>query len=293
MTRRTRIKILLLAAILAGLSILFYMVKIEPFWLKVERQNIVLPHWHGKQPLTILQLSDFHVNIMPETMDRAARAVELGLKEHPDLIFLTGDFVTGQGQDGKTYTKILKRLGDAAPTFAVFGNHDGGSWTARFNGYENHRLLEKWLTAAGITPLVNTANEVTVRGERVRIVGLGDLWNGELRSHGLLPPEPPELTLLLVHNPDVKEVISPVGWDLMFCGHTHGGQFYLPGIGYPFAPVRDKNFVVGLHPWQGRYIHISAGVGNLHGIRLNSRPQVSVIRILKSPTDNDKSEIHR
>jgi len=53
----------------------------------------------------------------------------------------------------------------------------------------------------------------------------------------------------------------------------------VPGIGAPLAPVRDKRFVRGLHHWNDRWLHITKGVGNLHGVRLNCRPEVSLLTL--------------
>ena len=60
----------------------------------------------------------------------------------------------------------------------------------------------------------------------------------------------------------------------------HGGQLRLPIIGTPFAPVRDKRFVEGLHRWEERWIHITRGVGNLHGVRINCPPEVSLLTLV-------------
>jgi len=280
MTRRRR-GIICFAAISLSLSALFfYMTRIEPYWLKVDVQTIPLPQWKSNRPLTILHLSDFHVSISANTLDRVADAITRGLAWHPDLICITGDFVTGNGQDGAAYTRQLIRLGAAAPTFAGFGNHDGGPWTKFCGGHTDHTLISRWLTQAGIVPLLNASREITLHGQKVRIIGLGDAWNQELRPQGLFQPGSDALSLVLIHNPDVKHCLPPYGWDLMLAGHLHGGQMYIPGIGYPFAPAKDKNFILGLHRWQDRYIYISSGVGNLHGMRLNSRPQIGIIKIV-------------
>jgi predicted MPP superfamily phosphohydrolase len=67
----------------------------------------------------------------------------------------------------------------------------------------------------------------------------------------------------------------------MLCGHTHGGQLVIPMIGAPFAPVRDHRFVRGLNPWDGRLIHTSCGVGNVLGVRLNCRPEVNILDLVR------------
>ena len=80
-----------------------------------------------------------------------------------------------------------------------------------------------------------------------------------------------ETTVLLSHNPDSKTEVQDHPWDLMLCGHAHGGQLWIPFFGAPFASIRDRRFVKGLRRWNNRWIHVTKGVGNLHGLRLNWR----------------------
>jgi predicted MPP superfamily phosphohydrolase len=88
------------------------------------------------------------------------------------------------------------------------------------------------------------------------------------------------LTVLLSHNPDVKEEVAPRHWQLMLSGHTHGGQLRVPWLGAtPFAPVRDKRFVAGLHRWNDRWIHVTKGVGNVYGMRINCPPEISFLTL--------------
>ena len=114
-------------------------------------------------------------------------------------------------------------------------------------------------------------------------MGLTDMWSGPMAVAAAFRDGEPgqELpTLLLSHTPDSKELAGNDRWDLMLCGHTHGGQLALPLVGTPFAPVRDHRFVRGLNPWKDRFIHTSCGVGNVLGLRFNCRPEVNVLRLV-------------
>ena len=87
--------------------------------------------------------------------------------------------------------------------------------------------------------------------------------------------------IVLSHNPDSKELLKKYDWDLMCCGHTHGGQLVIPLIGFrPFLPVIDKSFPEGLLSWGKRHVHISRGIGNLHGLRFNCRPEISILNVV-------------
>jgi predicted MPP superfamily phosphohydrolase len=54
----------------------------------------------------------------------------------------------------------------------------------------------------------------------------------------------------------------------------------LPGLGAPWTPVRDKRFIAGMYSWDNRWIHITRGVGNVHGLRFNCPPEVSLVTLL-------------
>jgi predicted MPP superfamily phosphohydrolase len=117
----------------------------------------------------------------------------------------------------------------------------------------------------------------------LRLTGLADIWSEPLNLASAFPPgdsDGAEARLLLSHNPDSKDFLKFKPWDLMLCGHTHGGQVVLPWLGAPWAPVRDKRFLAGMYAWDNRWIHITRGVGNVHGFRFNCPPEVSLITLL-------------
>ena len=209
------------------------------------------------------------------------RSVEMGLAEKPDLICLTGDFITHKYDRWDEYAAILKALPNAAPTYAILGNHDGGGW-ARHKGYADTVLVRAMLERAEIPLLHNRRVPLEIAGRRFVLAGLGDWWADEMDAASAFKAYRPERgvpTILLSHNPDTKDRLTTWPWNLMLCGHTHGGQLSLPLIGTPFAPVRDKRFVRDLHSWEGRWLHITAGVGALHSMRFNCRPEVSVLEL--------------
>ena len=250
----------------------------EPGWLEVGRHDV--PIGKDRPSVNILQLSDFHASSVV-SLKQIAESVDLGLSLKPDLICLTGDFITSKYDAFDEYAAVLKRLADSNPTFACLGNHDGGRWIGR-RGYTDTSNIRSVLSKAGIRLLHNESTEIAVKGRSVTMVGVGDLWAKELdaeRAFSGVKPNPDSTTMLLSHNPDSKTDVAAYPWQVMLCGHTHGGQLYLPLIGRPFAPVRDKRFVAGLCPWKDRWIHITRGVGNLHGMRFNCPPEVSLISV--------------
>ncbi|MCX7721500.1 MAG: phosphodiesterase YaeI [Verrucomicrobiae bacterium] len=246
----------------------------------VSRHQVRLGRFSGRAPIRILHMSDLHAS-MVVGLDQIAEAVELGLKCEPHLVCLTGDFITRRYERFDEYAAVLAPLAKHAPTFACLGNHDGGAWAQRRRGYSDTASVRALLAKSGVQLLHNASVAVRLDGWQLTVTGLGDYWAGELQPEvAFRGADPESARLVLVHNPDSIEELRRYGWDLMLCGHTHGGQLRLPVLGTPFAPVKDHRLVDGLHNCDGRWVHITRGVGNLLGIRINCPPEVSLITLV-------------
>jgi len=256
-----------------------YMRFCEPHWIEVTVKRVPVRNLDG--PVRLVHLSDFHASDVVG-LDYIASAVDDALRQEPDLICLTGDYITWDLPERARYTRILAKLSAAAPTFACIGNHDGGRWAGSSHGYSDFKAVQGMLEDAGIRFLFNATTTVGIGGQSLRVAGLGDLWSDDTKPDGVLPRDTPagEPTLLLCHNPDAKAKLRAYGWDLMLSGHTHGGQLVVPILGLrPFLPVRDTSFPEGLLDWGDRTIHITRGIGNLHGLRFNCRPEISLLEL--------------
>ena len=274
LTRRNFVRTILAAGLGAGA----YMRFVEPWWLKTTA--FMVPLGLGGGSLRLLHLSDLHAAPMP--LDYLAKSLRAGMALQPDLICLTGDYITTKYEEWDAYTALLAELPKVAPTFASLGNHDGGQW-ARHSGYADTQLVREMLERAGIPLLYNARVPFDHPKGRLTLVGLGDWWADEMdsgtafRGHTRERDRP---TVLLSHNPDTKDRLRYPDWDLMLSGHTHGGQLSLPFIGEPFAPVRDKRYVRDLHHLGDRWLHITAGIGSLHTMRFNCRPEISLLTLV-------------
>jgi predicted MPP superfamily phosphohydrolase len=255
---------------------------IEPRWLSIHRARAPILAEPAGRPIRLLHLSDFHASdVVP--LSFIAEAVRLGLSLKPDLVVITGDFMTRHIPDTQAYADVLHQLADAAPVFAVLGNHDGGLWTGQRGGPSDTEQVRSLLAASGISLLYNSSELITAAGQQLRLIGLGDLWAHELdakAAFGSIPANEPHSRIVLSHNPDSKSELENYEWQLMLSGHTHGGQIYIPFLGAPLAPVADHRYISGLKRWGERWIAVTRGVGNLHGIRFNCRPEVSLLQFV-------------
>ena len=244
---------------------------VEPNWFEVTHTRVHLP---GIRPKRILHISDIHISdgMGASDLEPGFRA---GLAAQPDLICLTGDYVSyTSGFDHTGLQRLLRLAADAAPTYAVLGNHDGGAWIARSKGNRSTEPMRELLASAGVRVLHNDA---AVEGD-LTLVGVADFWSGEMdpeRAFAEVATSAP--AVVLCHNPDGKQRLEQHSWNLMLSGHTHGGQARIPGLTPLWAPVTDKRFLAGLYPWQGRQLFITRGLGSPKHVRAFCRPEVSVL----------------
>lgn len=257
---------------------------IEPVDLQVVHHQCRLPGLLTNRPIRLLHLSDLHASpAVPNSLIESA--IGLAIDLNPDLVCITGDFITHRGGwDADWYRRTLRRLGDRAPVYATMGNHDGG-WLP--SGLPDSSIVRKLVADAGFEVLHNRNATLTAAGQQLELVGLGDLWGGEFRVGHAFPRQTVKShpRIVLSHNPDSKARFADREWDLMLSGHTHGGQVVIPLVGSPWVPVRDKRYLHGLARWGTRQIHVTSGVGNAHGVRFNCRPEVALLELTgETPT---------
>ncbi|NLF61422.1 MAG: hypothetical protein GX574_09750 [Lentisphaerae bacterium] len=222
--------------------------------------------------LRVLHASDLHLSQGRLAVRRLRRVVEAAHERGADLAVLTGDFELPISVPRRVEVMgLLSELCSLMPTYACLGNHD----------YKiDQQDLLRDLRQCGVVVLVNEAVTVTINGQELRLVGVGDFWKSDLAPEKCLSLKEDDNawavpTLLLVHNPDaILMYLQKFAWTVAFSGHAHGGQLRVPFTNwYPLAPIRH-NYLArpGLHEIApGQTLCESAGVGNFLGIRINSQ----------------------
>lgn len=224
--------------------------------------------------MKILQITDIHHG--PYTIrEDLERLVELGNREEPDLVVLTGDFVLNSSQYIQECIQILRNLSAREGTFAVLGNHDhreGGSQIAAA------------LVEAGIEVLENRHVVLEREGTRIYLAGVADLEEDEPdldKAFDRIPHD--QFRILLSHNPDIAEYMDGHRADLIISGHTHGGQFVFPLIGPPVMPNKYRRYRQGLLQGPSSLIFVSRGVGaTLLPLRISCPPEMNVLTLVPS-----------
>ncbi|MGF1523122.1 MAG: metallophosphoesterase [Leptolyngbyaceae cyanobacterium] len=267
--------------------------------LTVERVTITMQDLplslHGT---TLVQLSDFHFDGLRLSSELLQDAIAQSNAIFPDLVLLTGDFVTDEFEPAYELATFLKRLQSRHGTYAVLGNHDNITMSGRLN------IIDA-LYQANVTVLWN---EIAYPlGEALPLVGLADLWSGECRPELLLAQLTPETPrLVLAHNPDTAERLQSLRADLQLSGHSHGGQVVLPGLGSlpivvqrikPFLPewirkntpylkdgcdrvLKHWEWAMGLHKVGRNQLYVNRGLGTYLPGRFFCPPELTVLTLV-------------
>ena len=219
----------------------------------------------------LIQLSDLHVG--PTDDDYLLECLERVGSLHPELIVITGDYMTGPGTAEIEHVgRVLAQL--KHPPLGVigtFGNHD---YSQTWKDATVADQLAPVLTDIGIKMLRN--ERVDVAG--LQVIGMDELWAGQFRpEEALAGYDPTRAVLALSHNPDT---VDRSGWGnyqgWILSGHTHGGQCKFPFFRPPFVPVRNKRYVAGEYDLgDGRRLYINRGLGYNRRVRFNMRPEIT------------------
>ena len=276
---------------------------------RVEAQ--VLPA--GAEPIRVLHLADIH---MAPWQRRKQRWIASLADLEPDLIVNTGDSIGHVDSLRSLRTAFSGFRG--IPGLFVHGSNDlyapsprnpfryflGPSKRIPRSEKIDPHAMERYYTATlGWTDLNNRADAITVRGTRIDAFGVGDAHHGldridlvpgmaeELRHRAAESAESdaPAITLGVAHAPyrRVLDTFVDNGADVIFAGHTHGGQVNIPGVGALVAncdiPLKQAK---GLSIWRrsGRRVplNVSAGIGHsiYAPVRFACRPEATLLTLL-------------
>ena len=204
--------------------------------------------------LRVLQLSDIHHSLF-FPLDRVAAVVELSNRLKPDLVALTGDFVTYSRRSIEPVAEVLGTLRARLGVFAVLGNHDFRV------GAE---IVDRALRRNRIRVLRNRHWVFHDRCDSLHVAGVDDLGYGADLKSALRGVPEGSPTILLAHNPRLVRRAARHRVGLVLSGHTHGGQVNLPLLGtvYGRSPERLR-YKIGWDRLGETQIYVSRGIGTI------------------------------
>jgi uncharacterized protein len=247
---------------------------------RIVRQDFFLPRWPERMNgFTVALLSDFHYD-SHFSIHPLRAAIAMVSRLHPDLIALTGDFVSVPlvGDDQKAAfaaepcARLLRQMTAPHGLWAVMGNHDDGT---------DPEHVTRALQAENIRVLANHSEPIEQDGARFWLAGVNDVMSGTADLSKTIRVVPAgEAVVLLAHEPDFADEAAQYPIDLQLSGHSHGGQIRIPFLPPLYLPELAKKYVWGTYHVGPLMLHTSAGLGTVGvPMRLNCPPEITLLTL--------------
>lgn len=228
----------------------------------------------------IVQVSDLH------NTDFGDRLIEKISAAKPDIIVVTGDIIDSYSTKISVAVEFAEKVCEIAPVYYVTGNHEH-----RIADYE---ILKAQLEKAGLEILEGETVEINRNGEKISLTGIDDTtffgseilneqfiaFSEKLKSLAANANE--NTNILLSHKPEYFSLYAECGFDVVFCGHAHGGQIRLPFIGGLYTPDQGlfPKYTEGVHTSGRTNMIISRGLGNsIFPLRVFNRPEIVICEL--------------
>lgn len=239
--------------------------------LIVERLTINLPRLpKAFDGFRVVQLSDVHYS--PQTpAELIWQAIETANDLTPDLIVLTGDYVSHEHEYVAPVAEMLGKLRAPHGVFAILGNHD--HWT-------DADLVTDMLRAENIRVLINEGFRFRANDAAMWLCGVDDLMVGlaDLQL-ALSGARPDEFKFLLSHNPKILPSAAHANVDFVVAGHTHGGQIRIRQNEADLILPRNRR-ASGLRRRSDTQIYISRGIGTVvFPLRYQCPPEIALLEL--------------
>ena len=231
----------------------------------------------------IVQLSDLHVSaFMSADEIRSYAAIANGLK--PDLVALTGDFLTW---DATVQGAVVEALSGLKAPFGVFGCLGNHEWLTETEDLDH----SPFLSPGDAHPGAASVEQSTCR-QQTKSLGCGlPITRRQTKLQGMKPNSispaverlliPDTVNILLSHNPNTFDRAAQLGVDLSLSGHTHGGQVAVEFKHCSLAAARLMTpYIRGWFQKGDAQLYVNRGIGTItFPIRIGARPEITVLEL--------------
>ncbi|MUG91609.1 metallophosphoesterase [Scytonema sp. UIC 10036] len=268
--------------------------------LRVEKLTVKIKDLpESLQGTKLVHLSDLHYDGLRLSEKMLQEAIAISNQAEPDLVVLTGDYVTDDPSPIQQLVLRLKHLQSRAGIYAVLGNHD-------IYYKRSKATVTDALNSIGVTVLWNEIGYPF--GQELPFVGLADYWSQEFNPKLVMDRlDSSKPCIVLSHNPDTAEILQKWRVDLQLSGHTHGGQIVLPIVGpvvvyykkfvrkvskkirrwVPYLRgdcakvVKHWEWAQGFHTVGTNQLYVNRGLGTYPPGRLFCPPEVTIVTLEK------------
>ena len=207
-------------------------------------------------------------------------------EQNPDVILLGGDIFDDQLPNDNTID-FLNGIAGRYPVYYVTGNHEFWAGEERF--YEDMDILDE----LGIPRLDGESVNLDINGNDITLYGVDD-YDGHMVDSDIIlenqfvdlymSMDPDSYNIILSHIPEYFDTYEAHDYDLVLCGHSHGGQWRIPGIlNGLYAPNQGifPKYAGGLYEEDGTTMIVSRGLAreSTRFPRLYNRPELVIVDI--------------
>ncbi len=252
-------------------QLIHHLMAIDRPYNRIQTEPIVLPCRDLPPAFHLARIavvSDVH---MPDALTSVSRLAQCVALQKPDAIFLPGDLTNSYTYfDEIGLRRLARALTAIAPCFVIPGNHE-----LRLN---REPLYYRIVKECGMHYMHDSYADWHKKGDTLRLFGMGHRRPAPLALSG-------RPAIVLAHRPEYLPYYRQAGWDLVICGHAHGGQvrigqqsLYAPGQG--FLP----KYTAGVYHDGDTTMVVSRGLGNSSlPWRVGNQPHLPMVMLVNKP----------
>jgi len=202
------------------------------------------------------------------------RCVTITNEQKPDLIVMTGDYLSW---DTAWQSEVVQALAGLRAPYGVFGslgNHESIT--------DTEESITRLFAAQGIQILRQERASIRLGGDTLNLIGVDDSTPDVRAVQRLMMPG--TVNILLNHNPNDFDHAVEIAFDLMLAGHTHGGQLSLEFLHRGLSLARlETPYVSGWYEKPGGQLYVNRGIGTtMIPIRVGARPEITLLELFRT-----------